>query len=174
MKETRYAGTYITVTEEILHDHTYERAALRPGVQVIPYKDGKIMLMHESRTHETESRWKLVSGWLDKPEKSALEHAQEELAEEVGYISKSWTQIHHNDDTNFTVSFQTAFFVCTDLEKIDQPPVNPDIGCTVLGYDWYSFEEIFELLATGKALRDNTMLVALSYLYEKRKSNIID
>lgn len=170
MKETRYEGNYIQVSEEVIDGHTYERALLRPGVHVIPYRnDGKIMLMHESRAHETSPRWKLVSGWIDKDSKTDLEHAIEELAEEVGHTAQTWIKLPRMDDNNFTVSFQADFFVCTDLEKIENPPLNPDQGCTVLGYDWFTFDEIFDMMHDGKILKDNTILVALSYMREQPK-----
>jgi 8-oxo-dGTP pyrophosphatase MutT (NUDIX family) len=171
MQETRYKGNYITVTEEIIHGHRYERVLLRPGIQVIPYReDGKILLMHESRTHETISRWKLVSGWVDKDGKTPLEHAIDELAEEVGYTATSWFHISKMDDKNFTISFQTDFFACTDLVKIPNPPNNPDEGCQVLDCGWFSFDEIFDLMADGRMLKDNTILVALCYMREQLKN----
>lgn len=171
MKETRYKGNYISVSEEIIDGHVYERALLRPGVHIIPYRDnGKILLMHESRPHETNPRWKLVSGWIDKEHKTALEHAIEELAEEVGHTAETWIQLPKMDDANFTVSFQADFFACRGLQKIEQPPENPDNGCEVLGYDWFSFDQIFDMLNDGKILKDNAILVALSYIREQEKN----
>ena len=171
MQHIRYTGNYITVTEETIHNHVFERVVLRPGVQVIPYRDdGKILLMHESRLHETTSRWKLVAGWIDKDGTTPLQHAIDELAEEVGYTATSWTHLLKMDDTNFTVSYQTDFFVCTDLVKIPNPPNNPDEGCQVFGCEWFSFDEIFDLMTEGRILKDNTILVALCYIREQLKN----
>lgn len=170
MQKEVYKGNYITVTEEDIDGHIFERAQLRSGVQVIPYENGKIMLIHESRAHETGSRWKLVSGWIDKNGKTFLDHAKEELAEEAGYCAKKWKELPPIGDNNFTISFNTHFFVCEDLEKLEEPPINPDENCEVFDVRWFSFDEIFELMLQDKILKDNTMMVALSFIKDREKS----
>ena len=83
-----YAGKYITVKEEPKGKFIYERAYMRPSVQVIPFtKDGKVLLIRENRDIEGKSRWKFVSGFMDKPGLTEEQVAQEELMEEAGYAA---------------------------------------------------------------------------------------
>lgn len=55
-----YEGNYIRVTEEVINDHTFERAHFRPGVHVLPFRDNKLLLIREYRHHEGGSRWKFI------------------------------------------------------------------------------------------------------------------
>lgn len=168
MQEVKYKGNYITVTEENINGHVFERVKLRKGVHLIPYReeDNKILLIYEERIHERSPRWKLVSGWVDKEHKSILEHAQEELAEEVGYAAKYWQEIYNSDRDDLTVSPSTYFFVCKYLTKLEHPPINPDSG-GVLNYDWFSFDEIFHMLSENQIEKDGSIMVALSFLYDQ-------
>lgn len=169
MQKIKYKGNYITVTEEEISGHTYERVKLRKGVHVIPYSnDGKIMLMNEKREHEDKSRWKLVSGWVDKEGGSILDHAIDELAEEVAYSAENWQEIYSSDYVDKTISPSAYYFTCNNLLKLENPPENPDTGF-VLGYDWFSFDEIFAMMSQNKILRDDSIMVALHFLYEKNK-----
>ncbi len=166
MQEIKYKGKYIQVTEEEIHGHIFERVKLRKGVHVIPYnKEGKILLILESRVHENKPRWKLVSGWVDKKGKSILEHAREELAEEVGYEAEHWKEIYNNDYDDMTISPSTYYFVCDNLKKMENPPENPDSG-EIISYNWFSFDEIFQMVSDGKILKSDSIMVALSFLYE--------
>lgn len=62
MREIKYKGNYMEVSEENIDGHIYERVKLLPGVIVIPVRDGEILFMREFRKHENISRIKLVSG----------------------------------------------------------------------------------------------------------------
>ncbi len=167
MQEVKYQGNYITVTEEEINGHVFERIKLRKGVYVIPYReDGKILLIHEKRIHENGSRWKLISGWVDKKNKSILEHAQEELAEEIGYEASEWKEFYNSDFSDKTYSSSNYYFTCTHLSPLENPPQNPDSGA-VLAHEWFSFEEIFDLIHKKKILMGEPIMVALSFLHER-------
>ena len=169
MQEIKYKGNYITVTEENIGGHIFERVKLRKSVYVIPYReeDKKILLIFEERIHENKARWKLISGWVDKEHKTILEHAQEELAEEVGFEADLWKEIYNTDYNDKTISGSTYYFVCQKLKQLENPPRNPDSG-EVLKYDWFSFDEIFQMVLEGTLLKDESIMVALSFLYEKQ------
>ena len=167
MQEIKYSGNYITVTEENINNHIFERVKLRRGVHIIPYRDdGKILLIYERRVHERDIRWKLVSGWVDKEHKTILEHAQEELAEEVGYSAEQWREFYNTDRNDLTFSTSTYYFTCTHLTKLENPPINPDSG-EILEYGWFSFDEIFQMLSKNQIEKDGSIMVALSFLYNQ-------
>lgn len=151
----------------------FERVKLRKGVQVIPYNNGKIMLINENRTHENKARWKLISGWVDKPEKSIRDHAIEELAEEVAYQAENWKEIYHSDNNDKTISTSSYYFSCENLEKLKNPPENPD-SCIVLEYDWFTFDEIFKMISNKKILPESPIMLALLFLYEKDNKKILE
>lgn len=166
MKEIVYNGNYITTSEEIIDGHTYERAELIPNVHVLPIRDNKILLMKEFRAHEKGYRWKLVSGWCDKTGKSPLEHAQDELAEEVGMKAENWEELLYANVPNATVNLNTYYYICTDISKLQQPIENPDIHSTVLEYDWFSFDDIFRLINEKKMWPGASSMMAVWYLYK--------
>lgn len=164
MKHAKYRGKYITTSEEVINGHTYERTELIPNVHVMPVRDNKILLMNEFRTHEKSSRWKLITGWCEKENKNPLEHAQEELAEEVGMQAKYWEEYFNASVPNATVNLNTRYFVCKNISKLDQKIENPDSG-EVLDYNWFSYDEIFELINNKKMYPGQSTMFALLYLY---------
>lgn len=164
MKEIVYKGRYITVTEEVIHNHVYERAEIKEGVQVFPYHEGKILLINEHRVHEQQSRWKFVSGMCDKEGKSPLEHAQEELAEEASMRAGSWKEIYSSSVPNATINPNVHFFVCTEVYDLDIPVENPDMSI-VIEKKWFSYDELFELMHDQKIWLDDVLMVAVWYLY---------
>jgi len=165
MKEIKYQGNYITVTEEEINGHIYERAQLREGVRVIPIQNNKVLLMSEFRPHEKDYRWKLVSGWCDKEKRSPLEHAQEELAEELGMQAENWKEFFNSILPNATLSPSTHYFLCENISELEEKVENPDVGADINGHDWFSFDEIFHLINEGKMWPDDATMVVLWHLY---------
>lgn len=164
MKEIKYQGKYLTITEEIINNHTYERVSLRPGVHVMPVDRNKILLMNEFRPHEKAARWKLVSGWVDKEHLSPLDHAKEELAEEVGMQAEEWQEVYNTIHPNGTVNANTYYFICKNITELEKKIENPDIGAKVHGYEWFDLDTIFEYLNAGKIWPDDSTLAMIWYL----------
>jgi len=167
MKEIKYQGKYISVTEEDINNHVYERVEVKEGVQVFPYKEGKILLIKELRTHEKQARWKFVSGMCDKEGKTPLEHAQEELAEEASMIAESWEEIYSSSVPFATINPNVHFFVCTDVRELSVSIENPDTSI-VIEKRWFTFEELFQLMNTKEIWLDDVLMVAVWYLYTNR------
>jgi len=165
MKEIRYQGKYITTNEEVIDSHTYERTELIPNVHVLPTRDNKILFMNEFRRHEKGSRWKLVSGWCDKDGVSPVDHAKEELAEEVNMQADHWEELFYANVPNATVNLNTHYFLCTDISDLEINVPNPDIGSEVLEYDWFDYDQIFELLNEQKMWPGASTMIAVWYLY---------
>lgn len=168
MKQIKYQGKYIITTEENIEGHVYERMELIPNVHVLPIREDKILLMNEYRTHEKNSRWKLVTGWAEKPGVSLVQHAKEELAEEVGMQAKHWEEFFDASVPNATINLNTHFFVCKEISNLQDKVENPD-GGEVLGYDWFTYEQIFEMLNKGRMWPGGSTMIALWYLYNLKK-----
>lgn len=171
MKEIVYQGKYISVSEERIDNHVYERASLRAGVNVIPVQNNKVLLIKESRGHEDIPRWKVVSGWCDKDDKNPLFHAQEELAEEANMVAQQWEEIYQAIVPNATINPNTRYFMCADVSELSYVHDNPDQHCEVLDKKWFSFDEIFELLNSKSAWLDHSMMVVLWVLYNQKNEH---
>ncbi len=124
MKRIIYTGNYLKLSEENINNHIYERVMIRNGVRVIPIKDNKILFIKEYKPHENKSSIKLISGWMDKEQKSPLLTAKEELIEEVSMQADKWNLFYKYDSTNSTVEETVFYFTAkkiTTLEKQDNP-----------------------------------------------------
>jgi len=69
----------------------FERAIRPDSVQVIPIKDGKILVAREQQP-DTKPFWGLFGGVID-PDENPLVAAKRELLEETGLVSDDWEPI---------------------------------------------------------------------------------
>ncbi len=142
-----YSGKFITVFEEQNGKSTFERAYLLPSVQVIPFtKDGKILMIKEKRMIEGRSRWKFVSGFMDKPGLTAEQVAQEELMEEAGFVAGKLKKYHYLNDPH-TFVLPITYFLAYDLTPKKKP--NPD-GEVIEEVKAFSVEELFQRVMDGE------------------------
>jgi len=161
-----FSGKYITVTEEKIGPFTYECAHLIPSVQVIPItSDGKILMIKEKRDLEGRSRWKFVSGFIDKPGMSAEQAAQEELMEEAGFSAgrlKKYFQF--NDKHTFIIPI--TYFLAFDLKQDKKP--NPD-GEVIEEIKAFSIEELYQRVLEGEFdfLHEASMIMKLHRDWKK-------
>ena len=169
MKQTKYQGTYITASEAVIGGHTYERVELMENVHVMPIRDKKILLINEYRNHERSARWKLITGWCDKENKTPQDHAIEELAEEVGMQAEIWEKFFSSATPNATVNINSHYFVCKSISELVVKIENPDTS-KVLEYAWFGYSEIFDLINEGKMFPSGSTMVALWYLYSLEKT----
>ena len=146
-EKTIYSGKYITMKEEPKGNFTYERAYLLPSVQVIPFtKEGKVLLIKENREIEGKSRWKFVSGFMDKPGLTEEQTAQEELMEEAGYVAGTLKKYFCLEDRH-TFVIPITYFLAYDL-KVQKKP-NPD-GEVVEEVKAFSIEELYTRVIKGE------------------------
>jgi len=146
-EKTVYSGKFITVVEEPVGDFCYERAFLRPSVQVIPFtNEGKILMIKEKRHIEGRSRWKFVSGFMDKPGLSAEQVAQEELMEEAGFMAGKFKKYYYLEDKH-TFVIPITYFLAYDL-KVKKKP-NPD-GEVIEEVKAFSIEELYQRVIDGE------------------------
>ncbi len=144
--KTVYSGKFITVAEEPIGKFVYERAIMRPSVQVIPIVDGKILMIKEHRREENLSRWKFVAGFLDKPGLSAEETAQEELMEEAGLVAGK-LEMYHFHKCNHTFIIPITYFIARDLKE--KKKFNPD-GDVVEEIKSFSIDELHQRVLGGE------------------------
>ncbi len=162
-KKIVYTGKYITITEQEMGDHTYERMVLRPGVCVIPAKDKEILLIKEFRAHEKGARWKAVSGWMDKEGLDDITTAKEELAEEIGMASDKWEKLPHFDIVDKTINMTTSYFIAFDPYILENPPKNPDHD-EIEQLRWVSLHAFEIMLENGEIMWDRDALYILQCL----------
>jgi len=142
-----YSGKFITVFEEQNGKSTFERAYLLPSVQVIPFtKEGKILMIKEKRLIEGRSRWKFVSGFMDKPGLTAEQVAQEELMEEAGFMAGKMKKYYYLNDLH-TFVLPITYFLAYDLKPKKKP--NPD-GEVIEEVKAFSIEELFQRVLAGE------------------------
>lgn len=147
MEKKIYEGKYMKVIEELIGNLTYERAYLLPSVQVIPItSDNKILLIKERREVEGRSRWKFVSGFMDKPGLSAKQVAQEELMEEAGFSAGKMEKYYYLEDKH-TFIIPITYFLAYDLKENKVP--NPD-GDVIEDVKSFSIEELYKRVLDGE------------------------
>lgn len=159
-EKTVYTGKFITVTEEKGGNFIYERAYLRPSVQVIAFtKDNKILMIKEKRPIEGRSRWKFVSGFLDKPGLSAEQVAQEELMEEAGFSAGKIVEYHYLEDKHSFI-IPITYYLAYDLKEDKKH--NPD-GDVIEEVKAFSIEELYRRVLDGEFdfLHESSMIMKL-------------
>lgn len=163
-EKTRFKGKFITVTDE----DGYERGYLRPSVQVIPFtKGGKVLMIKEFRPIEGRSRWKFVSGFLDKPGLSREQVAQEELMEEAGFEAGKLEEYYHHEYRHSFI-MPITYFLAYDLRENKRP--NPD-GDVVEDVREFSIEELHQRVLDGEFdfLHEASVIMKLYRDWKKRK-----
>lgn len=136
----------MTLTEERLENHTYERVHLRSGVFVIPMNEKReILLIKEKRKHEGEIRWKIITGWVDKKHVDPEQIAREELAEEAQMQCQEMQQVYEVPRSKQTISTHEYYYIAKNCSDLAVPINNPD-GDIVLDMKWVSESEYLELI----------------------------
>ena len=142
MEKEVYKGQIIRVTEEEIGGINWERAYTPDGVVVFPItKEGKIILIEESRPHENPPvRIKPVSGILEHDNGTPLENAQREMQEEIGYKSLRMESLWTLNGSG-TINSSQYYFIAYDLVPSKLP--NPDGEDVILRQIEISPEELF-------------------------------
>ncbi|MAG60170.1 hypothetical protein CL619_00135 [archaeon] len=117
---------------------TFEMLSRKPSVQVIPIKNGKIVVAHEEQPG-TKEFTTFVGGCTDENE-DLLVAAKRELKEETGLESSDWEEL-------FTlkipgrIDWDIHFFVARDCQKVAETKL--DSG-EKIQLEELSFEEFIE------------------------------
>ncbi|PID52412.1 MAG: hypothetical protein CR972_01865 [Candidatus Moraniibacteriota bacterium] len=168
MRKDVYKGKYITCSIEDIDGHLYERVTLCSGVRVLPVQDdGKILFIQEYRQHEKKSRLKLIGGWIDKNNMTALQVAQEELREEVSMKAKTWSLFYTNDTKNCTIEEHVDYFIARDIQRVSQQK-NPD-NDIVESVVYLDQRDVLKKLEQKELLWDKDMMVVLMFFNFKKQ-----
>ena len=168
MRKIIYQGKYLTMSTEDIDGHIYERVTLRPGVKILAVQDDKILFIKEYRAHEKSARWKLVTGWVDKENKTTLQIAKEELQEEASYQAKNWELFYHLQTTGGTVEVDTSYFIAKDLQQL--PPQNNPDNDIVQEKKFLTKQEIIQKMQQKEIIWEDDMAVVWMY-FENFKRN---
>jgi len=140
-------------------------------VIVFPYDtaQNKILLIQEYVHYYDKFIWKFVSGGIDKNGKDILQHAQEELEEELGMETK-----HFYEYYTFEKIFKFRKIYCYLAEnpvEIILPKKNPDhrYGNYINNRKWVSLSELQEMIDGKEIIWNESVLVALQILRENKK-----
>lgn len=140
---TRYTGSFLTVTEEVIGDQLFERAYLRGAEIIFPINDdGKIILILEERPHETPKlRLKPVTGFFEDG-LTWQENVQKELQEEIGYKAGELELIK---EVSITGSFNMNKRIVLARNLTPSKLPNPD-GDVIREIKAYGIEEIISMI----------------------------
>ena len=124
-------------------------------------KTKKVLLIQEYIHLYDQKIWKFASGGMDKSGKSPLQHAKEELAEELQMEAKVFK--HFYTFEKIFVSRKTHCFVAENPTIMKNPPENPDTDF-ITNTKWVSESELWEMIDTKEIFWKETVLVALNIL----------
>ena len=140
-----------------LHNQ-YPRVFPTVDIAVLRNNRTEILLGQKHR----ENQWRLVGGFVDPTDESALEAAKRELAEEVGPIEVGTWQYETTmrvDDWRYrheADSVMTTLFTCT--HQFGAPTAQDDLA----GANWFSLHEIAGMIARKEVVASHIPL--LNYL----------
>ena len=121
----------------------------------------KVLLIQEYIHSYDQKIWKFASGNTDKSGKSLIEHATEELAEELKMEAKVFT--HFYTFEKIFVSRRTHCFIAENPTIMPNPPENPDTDF-ITDTRWVSQSELWAMIDTKEIFWKETVLVALNIL----------
>lgn len=141
------------------------RQARNDIVILLPYHDGKILLIKEYRKLQNIEMWKFISGGMDKPHLNSLETAQEELAEEVKMEANNWS-LFYQFDKQFS-SVNIYYYIAKNPTLMENPIENPDEDDIILDQKWVNLEELWSMVDQKELIWKESVLVAINFLKSK-------
>lgn len=164
MQTEVYKGQIIRVTEEKINQTIWERCFVPDGVIVFPItSEGKILLIEESRPHETPTtRLKPVSGILELELGTPMENAQREMQEEIGLRAEKLTPLLTLNSSG-TINSTQYFFIAEGLVADKLP--NPDGDDVILSINAYTPQELEEMV-WGEKLKWSTSTLGIFKLLQ--------
>lgn len=85
------AGRFTIVQDQVKvngHEQPYDYLEIRPGVSILPIKDGRVIVQSQYRYPVCSWQWEIPGGFVDEGE-TPEEAAIRELKEETGYDVKN-------------------------------------------------------------------------------------
>lgn len=100
---------------------THSVVTIKPGVCVLAFQDDDVYLTEEFHYAVGRVTIEAVSGGRDGDE-AAIDCAKRELAEELGIVADSWTELTTVDPFTASVVSPTVLFLATDLSFHEANP----------------------------------------------------
>lgn len=177
MEEIKYKGRIVEVveTEKQLPNSKskkmFEFARRSPGVRAIIINNNKILLSKEYRYELNDYDYRLPGGKVfDRLEdysecnkqdilKYATNAVKKECFEEVGLKVKS-PKLLHISKAGATIVWDLYYFLITDFKQEEQHLEDGEI----IDFNFYTFEEIKNLILNNKMSEDRSVGVLLKYI----------
>ena len=121
-------------------------------------EEGRILLVGQHRYTLDRYSWEIPEGgspWDEDP----LAGAQRELAEETGFIARTWRELIRFTLSNSATDEEGVMFVATDLEA---GPASPD-PTEELRVRWVDLEQALAMVASGEIHDVMTQVALLAY-----------
>jgi len=135
MEKKVYTGNYVSVAEEKINGHVYEKVYIGDGIIVFPFvSSDRILMVREKRFHENPPyRLKTVTGFYAY-DQSLEENVNRELQEEIG--KKATSIIQYKVSKRIGTINQTKYFALA-YNLVESKLDNPDSeDATTWGQDY--------------------------------------
>jgi 8-oxo-dGTP pyrophosphatase MutT (NUDIX family) len=183
MKPTDWKRIYSGKLFEVLQNGKgWERVARAPGVRVIidDVAAGRILLSHEFRYELNEHDFRLPGGKvfdtlddLDAFRASgadiltiAQQKAIDETREEVG-MAITEPEFYDKSTLGATVEWDLFVFIAREFSELDNDARGEDEKNDITGTEWFSYDEIKQMIMDKKMQEDRVAMILLRYLNEK-------
>jgi ADP-ribose pyrophosphatase YjhB (NUDIX family) len=165
-----YIGNYVSVAEDEINGHVFEKVYIGDGIVIFPFvANGKILLIKEKRLHENPPcRLKVITGFYEY-DQSFEENVNRELQEEVGKKANSIIKYITLKNTG-TINHTKYFAIACNLE--DSKLANPDGEDTITEIIPMAIEEIYNCIMTDKIRIDDISGVLLKLIHDLKNQEI--
>lgn len=135
---------------------THSVVTIKPGVCVLAWQDGDVFLTEEFHYAVGRTTLEAVSGGREGDE-PALQCAVRELAEELGIVAETWTELSTVDPFTASVVSPTTLFLATGLQFQPAAPEGTEqIRCVRL-----PLVEAWQAVCTGRITHTPSCIVIL-------------
>mgnify|MGYP000403894154 CR=1 FL=1 len=137
---------------------THSVVTIKAGVCVLAFQDDSVFLTEEFHYAVGQTTIEAVSGGRENDE-PPLECAQRELAEELGIVAGSWTELSTVDPFTASVVSPTTLFLATDLQFQEAAPEGTEqIRCVKM-----SARQAYEAVCEGRITHTPSCIVILQH-----------
>ena len=137
---------------------THSVVTIKSGICVLAYENDAVYLTEEFHYGVGRVTIEAVSGGRDGDE-SALECARRELAEELGIVAESWTELPTVDPFTASVVSPTALFLATGLSFHESNPEGTEqIRCVKM-----TARQAFDAVCDGTITHTPSCIVILRH-----------
>lgn len=137
---------------------THSVVTIKPGICVLAFQDDEVFLTEEFHYAVGRVTIEAVSGGREQNEPPE-QCAKRELAEELGIVAASWTQLSTVDPFTASVTSPTVLFLATDLTFHTPDPEGTEIICCAR----MTSREAYEAVCNGIITHTPSCIVILQH-----------